>query len=111
MAAKVPRKRKPPENENGSKKRYKGEGRVAFLACLPSIREMIQAGWPLQAVYDRHEERLEIQYMQFHRYVAQFIKARPVKLPIEEEKPEPKKYMGIKSFKKGPSDPDPRDVW
>ena len=54
-------------------KRYKGEGRVSFLANLESIRNEVEAGWPLQAVYDRHKDRLNIQYMQFHRYVRKFI--------------------------------------
>jgi len=54
-------------------KRYKGEGRVRFLANLDSIRNEVEAGWPLQAVYDRHKDRLNIQYMQFHRYVRKYI--------------------------------------
>jgi hypothetical protein len=54
-------------------KHYKGEGRVTFLANLDSIRNEVEAGWPLQAVYDRHKDRLNIQYMQFHRYVRKFI--------------------------------------
>ncbi len=54
-------------------KRYKGEGRVSFLANLDSIRNEVEAGWPLQAVYDRHKDRLNIQYMQFHRYVRKYI--------------------------------------
>lgn len=58
-------------------KRYKGEGRVSFLANLDSIRKGVDEGWPLQAIYDRHKDRLNIQYMQFHRYVRKYITGEP----------------------------------
>jgi hypothetical protein len=66
-----------------SQKRYKGEGRVAFLANLESIRQEVEAGWPLQAVYDRHKDKLNIQYMQFHRYVTKYVKGKTEKTTKE----------------------------
>lgn len=58
-------------------KRYKGEGKVAFLANLSSIRTLIEEGWPIQAVYDKHRDKVNIKYMQFHRYVSKYIKDAP----------------------------------
>ncbi|WP_373533421.1 TraK family protein [Vampirovibrio sp.] len=73
----------PGENSTASARHYKGEGRVSFLANLESIRNEVEAGWPLQAVYDRHKDRLNIQYMQFHRYVQKFIKGESPKKPVK----------------------------
>ncbi len=73
----------PGENSMASARHYKGEGRVSFLANLESIRNEVEAGWPLQAVYDRHKDRLNIQYMQFHRYVQKFIKGESPKKPVK----------------------------
>jgi hypothetical protein len=127
MTRKSTRRAKESDKEQFPLRRYKGEGRVAFLANLESIRGMMERGWPLMAVYDRHAQYLGIKYTQFHRYVSKYIldiandsphaeaqeedtgPIRPVPVPI---KPMPLKPTGgIKSFKKGPSDPKPRDVW
>lgn len=62
--------------EGKTPKRYKGEGRVNFLAHLESIREAVQAGWPIKAVYDQHQDRLIIRYAQFIKYVDQYIKGK-----------------------------------
>ena len=61
---------------NSEKKRYKGEGRVAFLSNIESIRKEVDAGWPLAAVFDNHSDKLNIQYMQFCRYVDKFIRGK-----------------------------------
>lgn len=95
------------EQTSGEKKtvrRYRGEGLVSFLANLDSIRREVEAGWPLQAVYDRHQDRLSIQYMQFHRYVTKYVKGQtpPQKSksavsqkadPLAKELPEPVKRL------------------
>lgn len=117
MAIKRTRRVQVSDKEQFPARRYKGEGRVAFLANLESIREMMESGWPLQAVFDRHAKYLGIKYTQFHRYVSQYIQAKANDPPEEKEedtgpmKPMPVKYTEIKSFKKGPSNPDPKDVW
>ena len=73
----------PGKGNDAPTKRYKGEGRVSFLAHLDSIRQEVEAGWPLQAVYDRHKDRLHIQYMQFHRYVSKYIKGEASPTPAK----------------------------
>ncbi len=54
-------------------KKHRGAGRVPFLAHLQSIRSMVEAGWPLSAVYEKHQDVLEISYIQFTRYVGRYI--------------------------------------
>lgn len=78
---------------NHSPKRYKGEGRVAFLANIESIRKEVEAGWPLAAVYDRHSDKLNIKYMQFSRYVDQYIRGKSP----EKTKPAPKEILKPKA--------------
>jgi hypothetical protein len=73
----------PGKGNDAPTKRYKGEGRVSFLAHLDSIRQEVEAGWPLQAVYDRHKDHLNIQYMQFHRYVSKYIKGEVSPTPTK----------------------------
>jgi hypothetical protein len=101
-------------NGDTSKKHYKGEGRVSFLANLESIQKEVIEGWPLQAIYDRHKDRLSIQYMQFHRYVNKYIKAKTNGSSLETDKekfshpPTPKSYTSTKYLpKKALSDPTP----
>ena len=103
-----------------STKRYKGQGRVAFLANFEKIQNLVEAGWPLQAVFDQCQDGLGIQYIQFRRYVRQYI---PVKehRPVLKEKPREEQnktsttgYVrptGFKQFVPGPKNPDPKDIW
>lgn len=55
------------------KRRLKGEGRVGFLARVEEIRTLIDQGYPLLSIYERHKDGLTITYSQFTRYVAKFI--------------------------------------
>lgn len=62
--------------EQGSEretKKYRGGGRVSFLAHLESFKLELNQGWPMRAVYDRHSEKLNMSYMQFSRYVHKYI--------------------------------------
>jgi hypothetical protein len=47
-------------NHSEQEKRYRGEGRVSFLAHLGTIREQVESGWPVQAIYDNHKHVLDI---------------------------------------------------
>lgn len=54
--------------------RMKGFGRVAFIAHLAEITAELDAGWPIKAIYDNRKQRLGVSYVQFTRYVDQFIR-------------------------------------
>jgi Family of unknown function (DUF5338) len=54
--------------------RMKGFGRVAFIAQLAEITAELDAGWPIKAIYDNRKQRLGVSYVQFTRYVDQFIR-------------------------------------
>jgi hypothetical protein len=70
----------------GEAKKYRGDGRVSFLAHLESFKKEIQEGWSIQAVYERYADKLDISYPQFVRYVRRYITG-PVSEP-EQAKPE-----------------------
>jgi len=53
----------------------KGMGRVRFLASLPAIRQDLADGFPLKAIYRRHQARLGMSYAQFTRYAAAALRA------------------------------------
>lgn len=55
----------------------RGGGRVAFLARKDGIRQMIDAGYPLFAIFKEHEKEMNISYSQFTRYVTKFIRSNP----------------------------------
>jgi hypothetical protein len=76
----------------GETKKYRGDGRVSFLAHLESIKTEIQEGWSIQAVYQRHSGQLDISYPQFVRYVRRYItgpvtESNPMKLSQEAVSP------------------------
>ena len=50
----------------------RGAGRVAFLARLDNIREMVQAGYPVISIYEQYGDGMGISYSQFARYVARY---------------------------------------
>ena len=66
----------------------RGGGRVAFLARKDEIRQRIDAGYPLFAIFKEHESEMNISYSQFTRYVAKFIRSGPTENKLA--KPEPK---------------------
>lgn len=109
-------------NQSEHEKRYKGEGRVAFLAHLGTIREQIELGWPMKAVFDNHKHVLDIQYMQFQRYVNQYVKGnerklKPVRKKVEKSASFPQnrstniQSVEIRQFIPGPKNPDLRDIF
>jgi len=54
-------------------KPIQGAGRVAVLARLPKIVELIAAGWSVSAVYQKLGSELGISEVQFRRYIARYI--------------------------------------
>lgn len=55
--------------------KFRGAGRIAFLARIDVIREMVFAGYPLLAIYRQYEEWLGVvSYSQFARYVARYVR-------------------------------------
>lgn len=60
-----------------TKKRYRGMGKVVFLARLDGIAQMAAQGYPLRAIYDRYAAELGIGYRQFLRYVRRWLKPGP----------------------------------
>ena len=55
--------------------KFRGAGRIAFLARIDVIREMVFAGYPLLAIYRQYEEGLGVvSYSQFARYVARYVR-------------------------------------
>lgn len=65
--------------DQSSEKKFRGEGRVQFLTHKDTIRQEIEQGWSVTAVYERHKAKLNISYMQFSRYVQRFITGTPEK--------------------------------
>lgn len=55
-------------------KKHRGVGRVAFLARIETIQAEIEQGWPLTAIYERHQGALGITYSQFARYVRHYLR-------------------------------------
>lgn len=75
--------------EEGRTKKYRGSGRVPFLANLETFKQEINQGWPIRAVYDRYAEKLDISYAQFSRYVKKYItgafQEKPAEKPAQGE--------------------------
>ncbi len=80
-------------NQTSQEKRaivHRGIGRVAFLAHLPAIQQGVDEGWPLTALYEKHQAELVITYSQFARYVARYITKAAHATPAQTiEKPHP----------------------
>lgn len=62
-----------------TKRRYKGQGKVEFLANMDRIRSELQQGWPIRAIYDRLSEEgmIHCGYDQMLKYVRELIRGRP----------------------------------
>lgn len=58
------------------KSKFRGAGRIAFLARKEEIVKMIEEGYPLLRIYQKHEGKLNISYGQFARYVSKFIRGK-----------------------------------
>ena len=56
-----------------AQKKYRGMGRVEFLACFPEIQAMHKNGWSPQMLYDllREKKKITISKSQFCRYLAE----------------------------------------
>jgi hypothetical protein len=48
-----------------------GLGRVAFFACIDTVRAEIGQGWPLTIIHARHRDKLGICYSAFCKLVGQ----------------------------------------
>lgn len=59
-------------NEKRSVRR-RGMARVVFLANEEKFRSLIEAGYPLLAIYQDHADALGIGYPQFTRYVNRYL--------------------------------------
>lgn len=58
---------------NGHTER-RGSGRVSFVAVMDDVRAEIERGVPLVQIYEAFEDRLDLGYTQFTKYVTRFIK-------------------------------------
>lgn len=56
------------------KRTYRGAGRIAFLARVDDMKELMKAGYPMLAIYEGYQSELKISYSQFARYVSRYIK-------------------------------------
>ncbi|MCU1772259.1 TraK family protein [Pseudomonas sp. 13B_3.2_Bac1] len=57
----------------------RGCGRVSFLAVMDEVRAEVVRGVPLVQIYEAFENRLDLGYTQFTKYITRFIKqGRPV---------------------------------
>ena len=67
-------------------KREWGAGRMAFLTRRKAIQTELDAGGSLAAVHAEHRDALGIGYVQFTRYVRQYLReasdARPKPQPV-----------------------------
>ena len=58
-------------------KKHRGAGRVAFLARIEEIKQMVSEGHPLLSIYEKHQAELGTSYSQFARYVAKYVRSTP----------------------------------
>jgi hypothetical protein len=84
------------------KKREWGAGRMAFLTRRKAIQAELDAGRSLAAVHAQHREALGIGYVQFTRYVRQYLQVagdnrlgpQPVRTPADHAAaPRPKGFQ------------------
>lgn len=67
---------------NNDHSERRGSGRVSFVAVMDDVRAEIERGVTLVQIYEAFEDRLDIGYTQFTKYVTRFIKqGRPVTEP------------------------------
>lgn len=70
-----------------TKDSFRGAGRVSFLARKDRIQKMIEEGYPLTRIYERHKADLNISYGQFTRYINQYVRSKPHDSEGKESKP------------------------
>lgn len=70
-----------------TKDSFRGAGRVSFLARKDRIQKMIDEGYPLTRIYERHKADLNISYGQFTRYINQYLRSKPHENEGRETKP------------------------
>ncbi len=95
-----------------------GAGRVAFRANLPTIRDQLNAGWPMSTVYRRIQSSLAgLSYRAFTKLVSK--QFRPAtKLATTKHQAataqvgeKPKALGEPPKFRPGPRIPDPKDLY
>lgn len=61
--------------KDAPKKNRRGVGRVMFLARLEDFRKLIDAGWPITAIYEDHGgSKTGMSYSQFARYIGKYVR-------------------------------------
>ncbi|WP_099757332.1 TraK family protein [Pseudomonas sp. 29] len=58
---------------SGSRTR-RGNGLVSFVAVMNEVKSKIDQGYPLIRIYELFEDRLDLGYTQFTKYVTRHIK-------------------------------------
>ncbi|HEU4854381.1 MAG TPA: TraK family protein [Nitrosospira sp.] len=74
--------------EKAPRKKFRGAGRVAFLARKEGIQKMIEEGYPNLVIYEKYGDELKISYSQFARYIRKFFVSKEKKpdSPAKEKK-------------------------
>lgn len=106
-----------------------GESRIIFYVHFKEIQDLVSLRWSLKKIHKHlFGEGQQLSYGQLHYHQIRATQPRKKSSQTVQQgtaitlrdttfnipKPElPKKQWegGIRSFKKGPSNPDPRDVW
>lgn len=105
-----------------------GESRIIFYVHFKDIQDLISLGWSLKKIHKHlFEAGQQLSYDQLSYHQINATKVRQVSTPAVQQEPEtilkgtpenlPKPKLpqrrgeGIRAFIKGPSDPDPKDVW
>jgi hypothetical protein len=105
-----------------------GESRILFYVHYQDIQDLLGLGWSLKKVHKHlFEVGQQLSYGQLSYHQIKATKARQMQTPAVQQKPEtilkdipenlPKLKLpqrqgeGIRAFIKGPSNPDPKDVW
>ncbi|MBZ7458433.1 hypothetical protein FMJ29_05545 [Klebsiella michiganensis] len=57
-----------------TKSRPQRRGRASFVAVLDEVRKEHERGVPLLWIYEKFEDRLDMGYTQFTKYVTRYIK-------------------------------------
>lgn len=52
----------------------RGHGRVSFLAHRDALKNMLDSGLSLTAIYEAYKDHLDIGYTQFTKYMTRYIK-------------------------------------
>jgi hypothetical protein len=72
-------------NQNAdTERRPQRRGRASFVAVLEDVRKEHDRGVPLVWIYEAFEDRLEMGYTQFTKYVTRYIKrGQPILAPYK----------------------------